>query len=447
MARKASAGLGGLEVDTHQFYVDARAQSGEVALTLNPRSVDWVSNQHEIGPLMRYLAALFIILFASNWSVADEPNLAPNDQLDEIISLFADDLEDDARTKLLAAEEALVASVQAANTAEAHLRLGRAYFFAEMDTKAAEALRAAIRLDPTLADAHFFAGLIRKYHGDYLGAESYFRAAVSAKEEPLYYVELGRVLQKMSDPASASMAFQSALLLEETNFDANFDLANILAVQGDTAGAEKHYLAAIEQKPTHLLSLSNLGQVYQNTQRHLLAIEQFEKVVRLYPDDWRAYQKLVQENEAIKNYAARDSAIERIYEIWQKGEVPELTEQGFYIREQLEIDSGKLFVLEYFELKGPRARKFVFKLQDTQTGELMFDVLLGSYDLTTEIGRASGELGPDERYFHIDGYAPNGSHYTYAFFNSMPPYETVKAIALDAFSDVRKPISSTVIGD
>ena len=70
---------------------------------------------------------------------------------------------------------------------------------------------------------------------------------------------------------------------------------------------------------------------------------------------------------------------------------------------------------------------------------------LGSYDATTEFASATGSVGPDERVFHLDGYVPNGNHYTYAFFNSMPKYEVIKEMALKACAGEQDVVSSTVI--
>ena len=254
---------------------------------------------------------------------------------------------------------------------------------------------------------------------------------------------MGRTLEIKGDLTNAAIAYSSALSLNESNFDAHFNLATIYAKEGDTERAEKHYLASIELEPDDVDSHYNLGQLYQNTEQYDSAIKQFTKVVELDEGDWRAVSKLVQLNEAVNDFAARDAAVNKIYDVWRADK--ELREQGFYIREQSELNNGKLFALEYFELVGERARKFVFKLQDQQTGDLKFEVSLGSYEHTTEFARDSGSIGPDDRRYHMDGYSPNGSHYTYAFFDYEPPYEVAKTIALKALSNEQKIISSTEI--
>lgn len=395
--------------------------------------------------MIKYVVPFLFILFATSCSSAETP-VQPEDKLQEIIKLIDDNLHQDAFEQLQLHESSIVASVHESKDAASYLLLGRTYFYAEMDSKAVEALTTALELDSSLSDAHFFIGLIHRYSDDLEGAEEAFREAISVNsQDEKYFVELGRTLEGKGDSASASTVYKDALALNPASFDANVSLATIYADAGDTESAEKHYLAALEQAPNDLDAHYNLGQLYQNTTQHPLAIEQFNAVVELNPKDWRAIAKLVQENEAVNHYAARDTAIDKIYEVWRSDVDEELRDQGFYIRDQIETENGKIYVLEYFELIGERPRKYVFKLQDTQTGDIKFDVSLGSYDATTEFVRAKGKIGADERVYHLDGYSPNGSHYTYSFFYSMPTYDAVKEIALKVFADDYKAVSSTVI--
>ncbi|WP_026941154.1 tetratricopeptide repeat protein [Hellea balneolensis] len=385
------------------------------------------------------------MIFAISDAFANESSLKFSKQLKEIINLLQNDSRDEALNQLQLQESDLVSSVRESKDSEAYMLLGNVYFFAEMDSKAMEAFKSALQFDASLSDAHFFIGRIHGYANNLEDAEKSFQDAISLNNsEEKYFIELGLNFEKRGDKTSASSAYKTALALNGKNHFVNSNLATIYATEGDTDNAVKHYLAAIEQEPNDLTNHYNLGQLYQNAKQHELALKQFEKVVKLDPNEWQAIQKLVQENEALNNFSARDSAIESIYELWRENENKELREQNFFIREQSELENGKLFVLEYFELSGERARKFVFKLQDEQTGDILFDVSLGSYDSTTAVSRALGEIGADERIYHLDGYSPNGSHYTYAFFDAMPTYEVVKEMALKKLANENKSISSTI---
>ena len=314
-----------------------------------------------------------------------------------------------------------------------------------MDSKATAALNTALEYDVSLSDAHFFIGLIHKYADELYSAEQSFRNAIElSNPDEVYFVELGIILEAKEDPNSALKAYKGALAINSSNFEANFRSANIYAANGVYEEAEEHYLAALRQDPNDINGNYNLGQLYQNTNRHRSAVSCFSKVVELDATDWRALTKIVQSSEAVGDIETRDAAIARIYEIWRSGISHELQEQGFYIREQMQIESGKVFVLEYLELQGERARKFVFYLQDPDTGEHKFAVSLGSYDLINNASRELGRIGTDERLYHLDGYGPDGSHYTFGFFKSQPEYKVVREMALKALSGELSAISSAV---
>lgn len=379
-------------------------------------------------------------------SIAQEFLETSGNQLEQIVELFLESSTEDARNQLEANESDLIAFARDSNDARMNLLLARAYFYAEMDQKAIDEFNVALERDPSLSDAYFFIGLIKRYARDLEGAQASFSSAIEINNrEKKYFVELARTLEMNDDVTSAKGAYQDALALDENDFDSNFNLATLYAIEGNENDAEFHYLAAIEQNPTDLDSHYNLGQLYQTAKRHDAAVLQFEKVIELKPDEWRAIAKLVQESEALNDDPRRDSAIEKIYSVWRSNADVDLTNQGFYIRDQIDVENGKLFALEYFELEGDRPRKYVFNLQNPQTGDFVFSVSLGSYSSTNDFARANGDIAADGRLYHLDGYSPNGSHYSYAFFNTLPSYALVKELTLKALAGELKATSSTII--
>ena len=60
------------------------------------------------------------------------------------------------------------------------------------------------------------------------------------------------------------------------------------------------------------------------------------------------------------------------------------------------------------------------------------------------LSRELGSIGADERLYHLDGYGPDGSHYTFGFFESQPKYDVVREMALEALTGELNAISSTV---
>jgi len=273
--------------------------------------------------MVRCLLTLLLFSFMLSHAFADEPTSSPDQQLQNIIELLQGDSRQEALRKLEIQDDDLATYVQGSKDAELYMLLSRAYYYAEMDTKAIETFNSALQLDLSISDAYFYIGLIHRYANDLDAAEKSLRDAIktNAKDEK-YFLELGRTLVMKEDLSKASTAYKNALALNKESFDANFNLATIYAMEDDVDNAEKHFFAAIEQDPSDLVSHYNLGQLYQNILQHKLAIEQFEKVVELNPNDWRAIAKLVQGNEALNNYPARNAAIESIYEIWRMGNAP-----------------------------------------------------------------------------------------------------------------------------
>jgi Tfp pilus assembly protein PilF len=128
---------------------------------------------------LKYSFVALLSLFAVNSASASEPDIAPHQQLQQIIDLFQDNRSEDAAGQLELAEDELIAAVRASGDAVAFTLLGRAYFYAEWDAKAIEAFEAALRLDPSLSRAHFFIGLIHRHAGDLESAALSFRRAIA----------------------------------------------------------------------------------------------------------------------------------------------------------------------------------------------------------------------------------------------------------------------------
>ncbi len=391
---------------------------------------------------MKKLLCLLVFLLHS-YALSEEYDTA--NKLQEIITLFTNDSQESALKLLNANEGKLLKSLDKSEDDHSYLLLGRAYFYAEQDDKAKKSLEIALSYNKNLPKAHFYIGLLNMYSNRLLLAEASFEKAVDLdSSNESYFIELGRINERLEKPESAIVHYKKVLKLNELNYIANSNLANLYIGKNDHDKAEKHYKLALKTKPDDLLSNSNLAQLYQSNKNHELALEYFTKVVELEPNDWRAAAKVIQENQALGKISERDNAIKYIYRLWSENKISELNQQGFFIREQASIKEGNLFVLEYFELKGERPRKYIFKIQDPTTGDNLLEISLGSYDVTTQFSRKTGTIGADERIYHLDGYLPNGSHYTYAFFDKQPGYDDIKQMVMNVLSGKHKPISSTV---
>jgi cytochrome c-type biogenesis protein CcmH/NrfG len=193
---------------------------------------------------------------------------------------------------------------------------------------------------------------------------------------------------------------------------------------GHSDDALKTLHLAVEMDSKYVVGWANIGQIEQTRGHHADSLAAYRTVVQLDPDDWRAQAKIVQLYDALDKPAERDAAREKIFALWKAGKV----DQDLFCRCQFTYDKSLIMVLEYFELTGPRAVRYSFNVVTPDTNEIQKRISLGSYDVTTDAARATGQIGPRDRMFHLDVYMPNG-HETLAMFAKEPSFaETRKLV-------------------
>lgn len=171
------------------------------------------------------------------------------------------------------------------------------------------------------------------------------------------------------------------------------------------------------------------------------AVGYFERLCKLNPTDWKTQAKLIQALSAAGRIKERDERIESLKSEWKSGKHPELSEKKFFIRDQFVVDGSEIFVLEYYQLEGERGLVWKFRAtKDGEDGDLT--VSLGSYRMINETAHSLGEIGPDERLYHLDGYTADGGHMTYGMFKKRPTYESIKEKSILAFKGKLKVESS-----
>ena len=179
-----------------------------------------------------------------------------------------------------------------------------------------------------------------------------------------------------------------------------------------------------------------------------------KRLVEQYPDDWQSRAKLIQTHQALGDLKARDAERAALFEMRRRGggenkEEPEksLSRQEIYCRERLEVAGQKVMAFEHFELKGPRALRYVFIVLDAEGRGEARRISLGSYDLTNGVWAESNKekAAKGERLFHLDGYYPGG-HATYGMYHPEPTYDEVRATVVKILEGAQKPMSSSTFG-
>ncbi len=102
--------------------------------------------------------------------------------------------------------------------------------------------------------------------------------------------------------------------------------------------------------------------------------------------------------------------------------------QQHQLREKLVTDAGEIYAIEFGPLAGEYAKLYLFFLD--RGGCERKALIAGSFNYRTEMARESGEIGPQDRRYHIDVYDPD-KHTTLEFRTEIPRYEEMREMALN----------------
>ena len=181
-------------------------------------------------------------------------------------------------------------------------------------------------------------------------------------------------------------------------------------------------------EPDHPDVLWNLGLWYAKLERHRDALYVWKHYRRVRPGEWQARAKLIQAYQALGETAWRDSERAALL-TWYAGLPQELRpDPDLFCREQFRVGERRVMAFEFFEPAGIKRVYLRFSILDDNGTESSW-YSLGSYDATTEIARATGEIGDGERIYHLDHYSED-YHSTVQFFREMPSYETAREMVV-----------------
>ncbi len=102
--------------------------------------------------------------------------------------------------------------------------------------------------------------------------------------------------------------------------------------------------------------------------------------------------------------------------------------QKHQLRERLVTEAGEIFAIEFGPPAGEYAKLYLFLLVRDGCERKVFSV--GSFNFRTEMARESGEIGPEERRYHLDLFDPD-QHTTLEFRSQVPRYEEMREMALN----------------
>lgn len=137
--------------------------------------------------------------------------------------------------------------------------LARRYAERGMDDKAAETWAEVVKIDPSMAEAHY---------------------------------NLGVALSKLDKPDEAIKSFEKSIELNPYFLKGYYAIGNSFVEQGRFEEAVQNYQKALEINPDDPEVRHNLGVVYSYLDKPDLAIAEFEKAIEMQPGYFLAYRSL-----------------------------------------------------------------------------------------------------------------------------------------------------------
>jgi tetratricopeptide (TPR) repeat protein len=130
--------------------------------------------------------------------------------------------------------------------------------------------------------------------GDLKGAEAAFQKAAEADpRNPDGWVNMGRVLVQEGDTEGAKRVLETALVIDKQLARANFFYARVLKEDGNYDAAISHLQIVLAQFPYDRVVRNEFGRVLFLQKRYADAVEEFERTLRIDPEDLQAHYNLM----------------------------------------------------------------------------------------------------------------------------------------------------------
>ncbi len=170
-----------------------------------------------------------------------------------------------------------------------HFNSGVSLYNQKEFSKAIQAYRSVIELDPTYVEAHNNLGIVYQTLGDLDGAFNAYQK--STEINPRYekgYNNLGLLLMLQGRYEEALGAFQNALALNPNNVESHINLGILFKKRDQWEKAIESYQKALAIDPLHRETHYNIALLYEQLEKTELAIGHYRQFIQLssasYPD-------------------------------------------------------------------------------------------------------------------------------------------------------------------
>jgi tetratricopeptide (TPR) repeat protein len=235
----------------------------------------------------------------------------------------------------------------------------------------------------------------------------------------------------------------AALLPQDDPARPLMEQANALFEARKYAEAVEKYGEVLKIDSKHANALYNGGLAAYLGGKPADAAALWERLRAIKPDDLPLLAKLVQAYQSAGDLKKRDACRDALLKARAALPEDEKAKRGNFCRDQFAVNGRRVMAIELYELKGERALRYKFIVLNDE-GREDHSISLGSYEMTTQIAREAGEIGKDERMFHLDGYYDQGrTHKTFGMFKKEPSYDEVRTMVVETLEGKKKAASGS----
>jgi tetratricopeptide (TPR) repeat protein len=147
-------------------------------------------------------------------------------------------------------------------------------------------LRDAIKARPALDEAHLYLGVALWQQGNARGAEDELRGYLEKNPRSAEgWKTLGAVYVKLDQLQEAKKSYEAALRIDDKDPDTHYDYALCAERFGNFLFAIGEYENVVKIQPNQWKALTNLGRLYRNAGRYDDALKYFERAIALRPNE------------------------------------------------------------------------------------------------------------------------------------------------------------------
>lgn len=169
-----------------------------------------------------------------------------------------------------------------------------------------------------------------------------------------------------------------------------------------------------------------------------------ERLVKLRPGSFQAWELMVQIEQAAGDPEDRDLAIQSLYDAWHNTPDPRIRSQVSFVRDHIVGPKHTLIAQQTLETGGDAILRFLFQPAD-EAGKPRHLIVVRSDDATNERWRENGTVPYGTVVYHLDTVETLGNGRSvvrpYKYYLEPPDYDEVRAMVVTILAGTAKPLS------